>query len=126
VTQIVQKSYNYKEVAQKSSSDSRAHCGVVVLHAEEVTGCGGYVTAGSQCYATHKVETDPQTPRVVVIEVGYSADTFIETQEGKNQTTSKNDSGKDVSGVPEVFLIVTHYASPSGLELSSTSSLSGF
>ena len=67
---VLQCKYN-QSVAEECGQDCRTYSGVKALESEDIAGCGGSVTTGCKSNTAEQVESDPDSPRVVVIKVGY-------------------------------------------------------
>ncbi len=86
---VLQCEYN-KGVAEECGQDCRTYSGVKALESEDIAGCGSCVSAGCESNTAEQVESDPDTPWVVVIKVGHGTDTLSESEHGKDQTHNKD------------------------------------
>jgi hypothetical protein len=66
---------------------------MVALEPENVAGGGRDIPAGGQGDAAQKIETDPQPPGVVVVEIGYRSDPLGEAQNSQYKAYENDNAG---------------------------------
>ncbi len=102
---VLQCEYN-QSVAEECGQDCRTYSGVKALESEYIAGCGSCVSAGCKGNTAEQVESDPDSPRVVVIKVGYGADSLSEPEHSEDQAYYEDGAGYQIEGIEGRFRAV--------------------